>query len=256
MPINFKQLLVIALGLVFGIFIAVTLSPKAKASGCYSEAKVSGVTTETVNGRTFLASVPDGYNSARRGRLVIQFHGYGMNPTWMRQLAGSLEKFADNETVFFYPASSGPAWNQNIGSPDIRFFDDMIRFASERYCIGKVYVTGYSNGAFFVNWLATQRRSYISALASVAGGGSYWQSIPAIVIHGYQDQFVAFSQGNATRENYAYRNKCSGLWTDITRECQTALGCRQGEVLWCPWNGNHDWPWFASKQIMNLFNRY
>lgn len=256
MSTNFKQLLVIALGLVFGIFLAVTLAPKAKASGCYSEVRVSGVSTETVNGRSFIAYAPEGYNSARRGRLVIQFHGYGMNPTWMRQLSGSLEKFADNETVFFYPATQGPAWLQQTGGGDVRFFDDMIRFASERYCIGKVYVTGYSNGAFFVNWLATERRPYISALASVAGGGSYWVSVPAIVIHGYTDSFVSFTQGNATRENYASRNQCTGTWDYVSKDCQAPKHCRQGNVLWCPWNGSHDWPWFASEQIWNLFKQY
>lgn len=253
---NFKQLLVIALGLVFGIFLAVTLSPKAKASNCYTDVRYPEVSKEYISGRKVIQVLPANYDNKRRGRLIIQYHGYGMTAEWMRQLAGSLEQFGDDHTVYLYPESNGPSWVVGQASPDISFFDQMIKLASDRFCIGKVYVTGYSNGAFFVNWLATQRRSQISAVASVAGGGSYWQSIPAIVIHGYQDQFVAFSQGNATRENYAYRNKCSGLWTEVTRECQTALGCRQGEVLWCPWNGNHDWPWFASKQIMNLFNRY
>lgn len=232
-------------------------SVHAYASGCGSEVKYPAESTHTVNGRTFIAAVPSDYNSSRRGSLVIQFHGYGMNPTWMRQLSGSLEKFADNETVFFYPATLGPAWQVGPNSADVRFFDDMIRFAQERYCIGKVYVTGYSNGAFFVNWLATQRRPYITALASVAGGGSYWVSIPAIVVHGYQDSWVSFTQGNATRENYAMRNVCTqGKWNQLTRECQAADGCRQGPVIWCPWNGNHDWPWFASQQIWNLFKRY
>jgi len=253
---NFKQLLVVALGFTIGIAIAVTLAPKAKASGCYTDVKDPAESTWTLNGRTVNVVVPANYNAQKRGRLVIQFHGYGMNPAWMRQLSGSLEKYADNETVFFYPATQGPAWNQNGNSPDVQFFDDMVTFANDRFCIGKVYVTGYSNGAFFVNWLASQRRNKITALASVAGGGGYWVSLPAIVVHGYQDTFVSFTEGNQTRENYASRNLCTGQWNQITRECQSAANCMLGDVIWCPWNGNHDWPWFASEQIWNLFKRY
>lgn len=253
---NFKQLLVIALGLVFGLILAISLAPKAKASGCYTEIKYAHESTENVSGRTYLQVVPDNYKSRVRGNLIIQFHGYGMNPAWMRQLSGSLEKYADDKTVFFYPATLGAAWQQYPGSADVQFFDDMVREASRKFCIGKVFITGYSNGAFFVNWLAPLKRNVISAVAAVAGGGSFWGSIPAIVIHGYQDSWVSYTLGNATRENYAFRNLCNGWTPTPPNECQRATGCKLGEVVWCPWQGNHDWPWFASGAIWNLFKRY
>ena len=252
---NFKQLLVIALSLVFGVILALTLSPKAKAS-CYSEVKYPHESTESVNGRTYLQVVPDNYNSRVRGNLIIQYHGYGMNPAWMRQLSGSLEKYAGDNSVFFYPASAGPAWQVMQGGPDVQFFDAMVRKAARKFCIGKVYVTGYSNGAFFVNWLTYQRRQSITAVASVAGGGSYGTAIPAAVVHGYQDSFVSFSAGNMTREGYGRDNQCTGWVPTPPNECQRAVGCKLGEVTWCPWNGNHDWPWFASGAIWDLFKRY
>jgi polyhydroxybutyrate depolymerase len=228
----------------------------ALASGCMTQIKYPKEETVTLNGRQFLAVVPENYDNLVPGRLIIAFHGYGMNSGWMHSLVGGLEGKADNHAVFFYPQSSGPSWQQWSGSQDVQFFDWMVEHAKSRYCIGKIYAEGFSNGAFFVNWLTTQKRSSLSAVA-VAGGGGGGADIPAIVIHGYQDQFVSFGSGDSTRWSYYNANQCQGSFTWIGPDnCQRAVKCAKNDIVWCPWNGPHHWPDFAHQAVWDLFKRY
>jgi poly(3-hydroxybutyrate) depolymerase len=201
--------------------------------------------------------VPYNYDASSPGRLIIQYHGYGMSKEWMRDLAGDLENQADNQTIFFYPQSQYQQWQQTENSPDIVFFDQLLAYAKDRFCIGKIDVTGYSNGAFFVNYLATQRRQSISAMASVAGGLSTFTQIPFIGIHGRNDQTVPYSVGDMTRYNYASNNGCSEAWLppDLYG-CIRPQSCRAFDTVWCSWEGNHDWPKRFNSAIWDLFKHY
>ena len=232
-------------------------SVSAYASGCGSEVKYPPVTGAMVGGRHFLDVVPADYDASIEGRLVIQYHGYGMSKEWMRNLAGDLEREADNRTIFFYPHAAYQTWQQVENGIDIQFFDQMVEYAKQKYCIGKVYVTGYSAGAFFVNWLVTQRRADISAMAYVAGGSINTILVPSIGIHGRSDQTIPYSVGNNTRYNYASNNGCSEAWLppDLYG-CIRPATCRVFDTVWCSWDGNHDWPKKFNEPIWQLFQHY
>jgi poly(3-hydroxybutyrate) depolymerase len=210
-----------------------------------------------IGGRHFLDVVPDAYNSSSFGRLVIQYHGYGMSKEWMRNISGNLEMEADNKTIFFYPHAAYQTWQQTENGIDVQFFDQMIEYAKQKYCIGKVYVTGYGDGAFFVNWLITQRRADISAMAYVAGGTETTIRIPSIGIHGRNDKIVPYSVGDRTRYNYASNNGCSEVWlAPDLYGCIRPAACRVFDTVWCSWDGSHEWPRKFDEAIWDLFEHY
>ena len=239
------------LALLLGLFSTGALAN----TGCFTDIKYPRLDTVTLNGRQFLQSVPDSYDNKEPGRLIIAFHGYGMNSGWMHDLVGGIEGKADNHAVFFYPQTVGPAWQQYAGSGDVQFFDWMLEYAKSHFCIEKIYAVGFSNGGFFVHWLATQKRGSLSAIA-VAGAGGGGANIPALIVHGYSDQYVGFGNGDSSRWQYYNSNQCHGSWTHLGPDnCQHPDQCGN-DVVWCPWNGPHHWPDFAHEAAWNLFKRY
>lgn len=78
----------------------VQCSTIASASGCGSEVKYPAVTGAMVGGRHFLDVVPADYDASSEGRLIIQYHGYGMSKEWMRELAGDLGGYRSSSTAF------------------------------------------------------------------------------------------------------------------------------------------------------------
>jgi polyhydroxybutyrate depolymerase len=214
--------------------------------------------------RTFIRVVNANYSSTRKHALVIGFHGYGLNGNSPRNdhKWPQIEQMAGDEAIFLYPNSLGPSWDASALSGDLAFFDEMINSSANDYCIDKnrVFVHGFSNGAYFVNGLAAARNASIRGVISVAGGGA-GTSKPAIVIHGKADSSVGY-WGNAPTliGSYATANGCNTTANyDAMRPetCTPIDGCPEGHsVLFCPWNGNHHWPEFTLPDVWKFISSF
>lgn len=117
--------------------------------------------------RAFLYHVPK--NLGPQPRLIIAYHGTGMNANLMQIFTGhEFDLLADSEknTIIVYPQGYKNNWNdcridadfpaKKLNVNDVDFTCRIISFFSKKYHINehKVYAAGFSNGGQMVNKLA------------------------------------------------------------------------------------------------------
>jgi polyhydroxybutyrate depolymerase len=189
--------------------------------------------------RTFLVSK----GSGRPRNLVIGLHGYGGNG---RQLAyyTALHNAFGSDTIVIYPDASKPkpgektGWNADFccGSgwknkvDDVGFLEALIIDQRQEHGIDadRVFIVGFSNGAFMSQRFATDRPQLVRAVASGAGtiGTAEKQlkpttPVPMLLMHGTKDVRVAYAGGtspgdpefdwrsfNDTAEAWRKTNRC------------------------------------------------
>ncbi len=230
-------------------------------SGCGKPTEELGIRDGAVqvggSRRTFLRYVSPNYDANRRHILIIGYHGLGLDGSSPRRdhKWTSLEESSGDAAIFIYANAAGGAWDGGGNSRDVLFFDELVRATGEEFCLEKsrVFVHGFSNGAFFVNSLVNSRNTAIRGVISVAGGGG-GAKIPAMIIHGKQDENVGFyGSAPSTVNAYARANGCkapSSIEQLKTDTCQLLEGCPPKLPVWvCPWSGNHHWPEFTLPDV-------
>ena len=234
------------------------------SEGCQNASGVSGVFDETINiggaSRSYILVVPERFEHSAAHALIIAWHGRGMNSGWMRQLSGGVEKFAGNQALFVYAHAGKEFWDGSPGGPDVQFFDGIVSSLGKRFCLDfrRVFGTGFSNGAYFINNLAQYRPARLRAIAAVAGGGGGGVKVSALIVHGWNDKWVAFSEGERTQANWASSNGCLSkrVPTGVSY-CGAYPDCAEGQaVTFCPWEGDHDWPEFAHETVWKFFDQF
>jgi polyhydroxybutyrate depolymerase len=217
-----------------------------------------------VNGlrRTFLVSK----GGAKPRDLVIGIHGYGGDG---RQLAyyTALHNAFGADTIVVYPDASKPnsgqktGWNADFccGSgwknkvDDVDFLETLILELRQKHQIAadRVFMVGFSNGAFMTQRFAAERPELVRAVASGAGtigtvgvGGKQLQPsapVPMLLMHGTKDVRVTYNGGTspgdpefdwlsfaATAEAWRKANGCDGQprkTEDSIRRTTTYEGC-------------------------------
>ena len=145
------------------------------------------------------------------------------------------------------------------------------------YCVNdnRVFVAGTSSGASFTNILSCRFGDKLLAAAPVAGGASVQNCkgpVAALVIHGYKDSHVLFTEGEAERDFHLSQNHCTStavppvsqihasvVATPETHQCASYQGCdTRFPVTWCEhseggYDGTtHGWPTFGGQQIWDF----
>ena len=166
--------------------------------------------------RTFLVS----NGGAKPRNLVIGLHGYSGDG---RQFAyyTALHNAFGSDTVVVYPDASEPksgqktGWNADFccGSgwknkvDDVGFLEALIAQQRQKYGIAadRVFIVGFSNGAFMAQRFASERPGLVRAVVSGAGtigttgaNGKQLQPttpVPMLLTHGTKDVRVAYSGG-------------------------------------------------------------
>jgi len=236
------------------------------SSGCQVASTDTGIKNSSIrvgrNQRSFIRVVDAKYSNATKHALVIGYHGLGLDGNSPRKdhKWTIVEAKAADQAIFIYANALGGSWDAGNSTGDIEFFDEMVRTTGEIYCIDpkRVFVHGFSNGAFFVNNLVKIRKDAIRGVISVAGGG-LGATIPAMVIHGHTDQTVSFTSNAPTLVNsYAGADGCT---TPVNMayipegSCQTLTGCPDHlPVVFCPWDGNHHWPEFTLPDVWKFIS--
>ncbi len=179
--------------------------------------------------RSYTLVVPEGYAPQTPYPLVFVFHGGGGNSAGARAQT-DLEKQAGGRAIFVYPDGTGGAWDLDAptaSNQDVALFDAILLTSHNTLCVDarRLFVTGFSNGAYMANQLGCKRGERIRGIVTHAGGGPYeakgtydatghltcpGKSVASLVVHGSSDGTVAPSEGQKSLDHWSYANRCNG----------------------------------------------
>lgn len=151
--------------------------------------------------------------------LVIALHGGGSTPESMQHFSQLIPAADRHQFALLLPAGTGPnaeflTWNAGrcCGHAarrqvdDVGFLNHLLDDALARWPIDpqRVYVTGISNGGMMAYRAAADLSHRVAAIAPVAGALVYdplplTRPVPAIHLHGTQDDFVPYEGGRGAR---------------------------------------------------------
>jgi polyhydroxybutyrate depolymerase len=197
--------------------------------------------------RSYTLVVPDGYAAAAPYPLVFVLHGSGGTGAGARAQT-DLEKVAGGHAVFVYPDAPG-GWDLDApasSNGDVALFDAILLAAHNALCIDprRVFVTGFSNGAYMANQLGCKRGERIRAVATHSGGGPYetgggsydasgqlvcpGKAIAALIVHGNSDGTVPPAEGEKSVDHWSHANRCGGgTSSTLVPPCVGVQGCFQ-----------------------------
>jgi polyhydroxybutyrate depolymerase len=197
--------------------------------------------------RGYTIVVPEGYAPQTAYPLVFVLHGSGGSGAGARTQT-DLEKVAGGRAIFAYPDGIGGNWNLDAptgSNGDVALFDAVLLAAHNTLCVDsrRVFVTGFSNGAYMANQLACKRGERIRGVVTHAGGGPYEMSgtydatghlvcpgkaVASLVVHGNSDGTVAPAEGQKSTDHWSYANRCgSGTSSAWMPPCVSLQGCFQ-----------------------------
>jgi polyhydroxybutyrate depolymerase len=188
--------------------------------GCQepSEQVAPGEVTLTVSSggipRTYIRHVPPAYQRAQPLPLVLDLHGSAEGAE-VHAINSALGPFGDEQGfVTITPQGTGSGldshWDTARGtvfdSADSRFIRDLLDEVAKTVCVDerRVYVAGYSGGAFMASAIACVYADRVAAVALVAGirdleGCDPARPVPVVTFHGTDDEFLAFEGGLGPR---------------------------------------------------------
>ena len=154
--------------------------------------------------RGYFRHVPPAHDGEKPLPLVLDLHG-ASEPSTVHKGNSSLGTLGDERGfVTITPDGSGPVphWDTRLESTDMVFLVDVLDEVEQTLCIdeSRVFVAGYSNGAFAASVLACAYSDRIAAVAPVAGirnvpGCAPARPVPVVAFHGTADEFVRFEGG-------------------------------------------------------------
>lgn len=232
--------------------------------------------------RNYWIFIPKRLNNTTQHPLVLNFHGYASNP--LRQgSASQFDRLAQKyRFVVVYPQGSqsisgARGWNTGvhptIRTHDVLFVSDVLNQVQSEVCVNprRIYATGFSNGAGFVNVLAYTLSNRIAAFAPVSG--SYTtdfrtkttRAVPLIEFHGTKDGTVPYT-GNKKKSELGV-TKWVQSWI-LEDKCRTSSKTiyQSKKIKGYSWQGcsnnasivhykligqNHTWPKMQYKIVIN-----
>jgi polyhydroxybutyrate depolymerase len=133
--------------------------------------------------------------------LILDLHGYGETADIHTKISG-LGAYGDTHGfVTITPQTQGPVplWDTSLQGKDVAYLGAVLGKAESALCVDtrRIYVTGYSNGAFMTSALACKYAGRVAAVAPVAGirnisGCPPARRVPVIAFHGTADHFVPY----------------------------------------------------------------
>ncbi len=160
--------------------------------------------------------VPDDYDPARAWPLVLLLHGYGTSGFMVAAHFGAVERVTSQGFVLLAPEGSLDAdgkqfWNASAsccdfdgsGVDDVGYLRSLIGEARQVLNIdaGRVYLLGYSNGAFLAQRMACDASDVVTGIGALAGSiATGFACTPArpvsiLSIHGTADDTIPFAGG-------------------------------------------------------------
>jgi polyhydroxybutyrate depolymerase len=153
---------------------------------------------------SYIVEMPAGQAANHPLPLLIDLHGYSETAAIQTTITmlgayGATKGFI---TVTPQVNEQVQHWVTSPGSADQKFLITLINHLSNTMCVDthRVYVAGYSNGAFMASALACSDAGKIAAVATVAGIEATTachpsRRVPVIAFHGTADPFVPYKGG-------------------------------------------------------------
>lgn len=219
--------------------------------------------------RAYTLVVPAGYQPKTPYPVVFGLHGNGGNANGARASL-DLEKHARGQAIFVYPEGIGGGWDldgESAKNRDVALFDAILLALHQSLCIDerRIFVTGFSNGAYMANQLGCRRGERIRAIATHSGGGPYenagatydeqghlvcpGKAVATLVVHGLSDRSVAPSEGQKSVDHWSFANRCTGGTSPGgPSACVSFNGCAQ-PVVSCKVPGLGHAMWSEGKRM-------
>ena len=139
---------------------------------------------------------------------------------------------------------------------------DLLDTLVQELCIdpGRVYATGFSNGAFMVSRLGCELSDRVAAIAPVGGvdhpAGACGGPVPVLAVHGTGDPVVPLPGGQVRRWNYTGARAAMAGWA-AQNHCATSIrtttlsrttrwdeypACAAETAMIVVEGGGHTWP--------------
>jgi len=153
---------------------------------------------------SYLIEGPADSSAAHPLPLVVDLHGYSETAGIQADITQLGSYGVTEGFITVTPQVNEPVqhWITSPGSADQRFLLALIKEAVATTCVDthRIYVAGYSNGAFMTSALACSDAGTIAAVATVAGievqtGCHPSRRVPVIAFHGTADPFVPYDGG-------------------------------------------------------------
>lgn len=231
--------------------------------------------TLTVAGasRSYGVRLPRGYDPKVSYPIVFVFHGDGETGPSLYSYF-KFQSASGESAVLVYPSGQGRTWDLYTSAEknkDVAFFEAMLGQIGSRVSFDKtkVFLVGWSNGAFFANQLACRRSSLVRAVASNSGGAPYepespndkWPNgfthcpnqapVAFFAVHGTSDSTVEPAGGEFSATYWASVNGCNAsrspsmaTQAGLPTPCESYPGCRPGKpTVYCsvPGMGHQLW---------------
>ncbi|MFN8040792.1 MAG: hypothetical protein U0Q07_16370 [Acidimicrobiales bacterium] len=154
--------------------------------------------------RWYLRHVPPAHDGTTPLPLVVDIHGYAEGARLHTAISGMGPYGDAHGFITVTPNGQGSPvhWNANLGSPDVALIGSILDQVEQDLCVdrSRVYVTGFSNGAFMTSAVACELGDRVAAAAPVAGmrdvpGCAFSRPVPAVTFHGTADHFVEYQGG-------------------------------------------------------------
>lgn len=218
----------------------------------------------TYTKRKYYTNLPMGYEPTKQYPMV--FYGQGCGQT-----SPENSSFNDNKvlyiqliptdatgqsvaTLFGAPGCFQAGRNGLADSPDGPYFDQVLAEVEQNFCVdqSKVYVAGWSSGAWLANWLACARGNVITGTISGSGGlfydhGPCTGGPKAMILDGDagMTQQDGHEIGAAIGRDILAMAAGAGTTGVDTKygpdNCQLYAGTK-GSVAYCPVGGGHGGP--------------
>jgi len=253
------------------------LAGSVPSKGCGAAAPATGAQHIDVGGtmRDYIVRLPDGYDPNTPHRIIFAFHGMqgsadqvdtggppnaGLDPTGPYYGIKDLS----HDTIFVAGQALSGGWT-NTNDRDIDYVKALVSELEGTLCIdqSRVFATGFSYGAIMTITVACNMADVFRAVAPMSGSLqngcpasdhsiAYWAS------HGTMDTTIDISKGEAARDEFVKRNKCSMTTQATTPDgCTAYQGCAAGyPVNWCPFDGIHQPPPFSGPAIWAFLSQF
>ncbi len=152
----------------------------------------------------YVREIPPSYTGRVPLPVVIDLHGWGESAAIQVKISQLGAYGATHRFITITPQIAEPAlvWQLGFHGKDVAFIGALLHTVETTLCVdrNRIFVTGYSYGAFLTSILACVDASQIAAVAPVAGiqdpaGCRPSRPVPVVAFHGTADPFVPYLGG-------------------------------------------------------------
>jgi polyhydroxybutyrate depolymerase len=205
-------------------------SPGCRLSTPVAAERTLSFDADTVDG-TYLTQGPSTTAPGQPLPVIFDLHGYQEPGSFQETLSGlglygeshgfmTVTPWIDDQLI--------PQWLSRIGSRNMNWFGGLLSHVEATACVdeNRVFVTGYSNGAFMTSAIACQYSSRVAAVAPVAGIQAVRcrteRPVPVVAFHGTADPLVHYN-GTASKVAQALPAPDGSVETDRQKANQLGV---------------------------------